>query len=186
MATGTKEEAAGSSADFGRELWPALSDETSETITIAGSDMKLLTPSGTFPLTPASRVCMAAIDTHGSRLLRGIGADWGCGGGCLGIAACMVSPEISKIFCLDIQMENVELAQINAKENGIEDDRIVCFVANSFAPTSPDAYTIFAAATPLDFIIANPPGDHDPGGDSFRLLWLAAAGRFRGCGIAQT
>ena len=52
-------------------------------------DLILHQPPGTFALTPASLIALQAVGQH-RHLLQGKGLDWGCGNGCLGIAAATI------------------------------------------------------------------------------------------------
>lgn len=130
--------------------------------------MRLRQSSQAFPITPASRVIVDAVNKHGERLLCGTGVDWGTGIGNLAIACALASTEgrIKCIFGLDVVPENIRLARLNGEDNAVSH---VCefHEADSFTPKAADVAQKLSAAVPLDFVVANPPGDHNPGGDSF-------------------
>lgn len=151
----------------GQHLWPTAdgAEDFSFDIQGASQPMRLRCPKDTFPITPASCVFIDAISTHAAQLLKGEGVDWGCGGGCGAIACCMASPSVTHVWGLDAVPENVELARENAESNGITAAEF--HLADSFVVAEEEAEARFAAASPLDFIVANAPADHEEGSDSF-------------------
>lgn len=124
-------------------------------------------PPGTFALTPASRTALEAIFTRGN-LLRGRGIDWGCGVGCLAIAAARYSA-VRSVAAIDIVEENVRIANENAVRNGVA-DKVTAMVGNSFAPLADEAS--------YDFVVANPPASEGDDGFSFRREVVPGAGRY--------
>ena len=76
-------------------------------------------PEGTFRMTPAGRVSLEAIAGHSS-LLKGNGIDWGCGVGCLSVAAAKLDA-LRKIYGLDISGENTILSINNSGTNRVSE-----------------------------------------------------------------
>ncbi len=165
----------------GKSLWPEAAEQDPVfefTTRWWSSQLHFTSPRGTFPLTQASRASMRAIANHGADLLRGVGIDWGCGVGCLAIAGCVGAPEVSQVYGLDIDAANVEAARANAERHGLG-AKCQFHQADSFAISDPRAAADLAALSPVDFIVANPPADHDAGGDGFgwrRRIAKEAAG----------
>jgi predicted RNA methylase len=157
MAEATKTTALSS----GYSLWPGQSVDEQE-FDVGKLRMRLRTPTGTFPITPASRVCIDAMGTYSAQLFKGVGVDWGCGGGALAIAACLASDSISKVYGLDVMRPNIEVAKRNAELNGVQ-ARTEFVEADCFAPVERGPREALAAAAPFDFILANPPADAEAG-----------------------
>ena len=120
-------------------------------------------PQGVYELTPASSVGMTAIASH-RELLTGVGLDWGCGTGCLAIAAATV-PAVTRVIGLDIEPVNVEAATRNASANNVS-DIVSFFLSDSYNPRSDEqSSTLRALHGKVDFIVANPPATNE--GDGF-------------------
>ena len=81
-------------------------------------EITLQHPPETTPITPATRISIEAIGVH-KHLLHGIGIDWGCGGGCLSIAASRIH-EVNRVVGFDITEDNVATASENARLNRVE------------------------------------------------------------------
>ena len=121
---------------------------------------------GAYPLTPASHVALTAIRTVASDL-RGVGVDWGCGTGCLALAAAAV-PTVDRVWAFDVDPANVALAKENVGVNG-RGDRVMVCRADSYTPTDPeDRMRVRALRGAVDFILANPPASRDGDGFAFR------------------
>ncbi|HRQ38423.1 MAG TPA: methyltransferase [Chloroflexota bacterium] len=133
-------------------------------------------PPGAFALTPASRIALQTIGAH-RHLLAGVGLDWGCGAGCLGITAVQI-PTVSQVIGLDIEPANIAAALHNAALNGVA-DRLSFFLADSYTPFAADDQAVLAAyAGRVDFILANPPTSEGDDGFGFRRVVLAGARPF--------
>lgn len=128
--------------------------------------IRLRHPPGTFALTPASRITVAAVGSEKDRL-RGAGIDWGCGVGCVAIAAARI-PAVHKVVGLDIRPENVRLARENVGRNGVA-DTVVVLRSDSYAPTRPgDHGTLEALEGRAGFVVANPPASKGDDGFGWR------------------
>jgi len=133
-------------------------------------------PPGSFVLTPASRISLQTIGQH-RHLLAGVGIDWGCGTGCLGITAVKI-PAVTQIIGLDIEPANIAAAGHNAALNGVADETTF-FLADSYTPfAAADQQALAAMAGHVDFILANPPSSEGDDGFQFRRLVLDGACRF--------
>ena len=82
-------------------------------------EITLQHPPETSPITPATRISIEAIGVH-KHLLHGIGIDWGCGGGCLSIAASRI-PEVNRIIGFDISEDRCGDSH---RERAVEQGRI--------------------------------------------------------------
>ncbi len=120
-------------------------------------------PTGTYGLTPASRIGMTAVTSHRQHLF-GVGLDWGCGTGCMALTAAKI-PTVRKMIGLDIEPANIEAATGNAISNGLF-DRATFFHADSYIPFAKSERSELADYTGrIDFIVANPPATNE--GDGF-------------------
>lgn len=143
-------------------------------------DIHLLQPPGAFALTPASRIAIQTIGLH-RHLLAGIGLDWGCGAGCLTIAAARV-PAVSRVIGLDISPDNVTAARQNAGLNGVVGKTAV-FLADAYTPFNPADRTVLDSLRgQINFILANPPSSDGDDGFSYRRLVLEGARPFLAIG----
>lgn len=135
--------------------------------------LEILHPPGTFALTPASRIAMRAIGQH-QQLLAGNGIDWGCGTGCLAIAAAKIE-RVKKVVGLDISALNVETARQNAVLNGVA-DKTAFFLSNSYVPSAEaDRHTLHSLFGQINFILANAPSSEEDDGFEFRRMVLKGA-----------
>ncbi len=133
-------------------------------------------PAGTFALTPASHILLNAIVQNQARL-RGTGIDWGSGIGCQAILAAQI-PTVSKMYGLEISMENVKAAAWNAKENGVA-DKVTFLAADSYAPfDGDDRKTVEGLRGNVDFILSNPPSSDGDDGFGFRRIVMDGARAF--------
>ena len=133
-------------------------------------------PPGTFALTPASRIALQAVGQY-RHWLQGKGLDWGCGNGCLGIAAATI-PTVTHVIGLDINPANVAIAAQNASLNGVG-HKTTFLLADSYTPYHPtDQQTLAAFAGQTGFILANPPSSEGDDGFAFRRLVLRGARTF--------
>ncbi|MDQ4078478.1 MAG: methyltransferase [Chloroflexota bacterium] len=134
--------------------------ETGQTILTLGKNgdlgtIRILHPSGTFALTPASLIALQAIGDHQERLT-GTGIDWGSGTGCLAIAAARAN-QVTRVLGLEISEPNVQIARKNAALNRVA-NKVTFLQSDSYSPfSSGDRQTLEALAGQVDFIIANPP-----------------------------
>ena len=136
----------------------------------------LLHPPGTFAPTPASRISLRAIADH-SDLLGGLGIDWGSGAGALAIAAARI-PSVEAVLGLEISQENVRIARVNAKSNGVA-SKVTFVHADSYAPkTAEGRRELESLAGRASFVLANPPASDGDDGFGFRREVLAGARRF--------
>lgn len=133
-------------------------------------------PPGTFHLTPASRIALAAVAGH-RHLVAGTGLDWGAGVGGLAIVAARI-PAVREVVGLELARANVEAARANARRNGVEAD--VRFVAaDSFEPLDPaDRPILDALRGRVDFLLANPPAAEAGDGFGYRRKILREARAF--------
>lgn len=140
------------------------------------SEIEIYQPPGAFALTPASHIALQTIGLH-RHLLAGVGLDWGCGAGCLGITAVQIST-VTHVLGLDIEPANIAAARHNAALNGVS-DRLTFFLADSYTPFAPaDQETLATYAGRVDFILANPPTSEGDDGFGFRRMVLEGARPF--------
>ena len=138
--------------------------------------IRLMHPPGTTPVTPASRISIEAIGSHG-HLLEGTGIDWGSGGGCLSIVAAR-SPGVARIVGLEIDPANVSVARRNARLNGVE-DKVTFLRSDSYTPYADgDRRSLDALKGRADFLIANPDASEDDDGFGYRRSVLRGARDF--------
>jgi hypothetical protein len=138
--------------------------------------MEIQHPAGTFAPTPASHIALKAIGSN-RRHLAGIGLDWGCGSGCLAIAAATV-PGVQRVVGLDIVEANVAIARSNAALNGVA-DKTMFMQSDSYAPFhQADRDLLEALAGKIAFIVANPPASDGDDGFEYRRIVLRGARRF--------
>src|SRR5262245_45992336 len=97
-------------------------------------ELRILHPTGTFALTPASLIALHAIGKH-QELLSGTGLDWGAGTGCLAIAAAK-APGVCRVVGLEISEANVAVARDNARRNDVA-DKVFFFLSDSYSPRDP-------------------------------------------------
>jgi SAM-dependent methyltransferase len=129
---------------------------------------------GAYPLTPASTICLESVAASG---LRGRGLDWGCGTGCLAIAAAKL-PGVTGVWAFDVIAANVAVAGTNVAANGVE-DRVRVVHADSFsALAGRDAAAVEALHGSVDFVLANPPASRGDDGFSFRRRVVRDAAPF--------
>ena len=139
-------------------------------------EIELLHPPGTFAPTPASIIAMQAIGTN-QQLLAGTGIDWGCGVGCLTIAAAKI-PAVRHVVGLDIVEANVASARSNAELNGVS-AKAEFVISDSYSPASiADSRRLDALEGRVDFILANPPASTGDDGFGYRRIVLDGARRF--------
>ena len=158
-------------------------EQTSIHQTILGDDatyglgeITLQHPPETSPITPATRISIEAIGVH-KHLLHGIGIDWGCGGGCLSIAASLI-PEVNCIIGFDISEEDVATASGNARLNRVE-AKTKFMRSNSFEPFSDtDRRELESLKGKVNFILANPPSSENDDGFEYRRIVLRGAREF--------
>lgn len=135
-----------------------------ERIDLERTTLVLDQPAGTFALTPASRVGIEGI-LAASEDLAGIGFDWGCGVGTLGLAAASI-PKVTAVLGFDINGPNVEAANKNAALNGLA-DKASFFVADSYDAVCDEGRAALSAVRGrVDFVVANPPSSGE-GTDGF-------------------
>src|SRR4030042_4166224 len=135
-------------------------------------------PSGTFEITPASRVAIQSICEHQS-LLIGNGIDWGSGTGCLAITSARIST-VNYIFGLEISAFNNEIARRNAILNGVE-KKTDFVLSDSYTPLlEADQTRLDNYIGKINFILANPPSSEGDDGFGYRRLVLKGALRFLG------
>jgi SAM-dependent methyltransferase len=133
-------------------------------------------PDGTFALTPASRISLQAIFNH-QALLHGVGLDWGCGTGCLAIAAARIA-RVEYVLGLDLAPANVAVARENAHRNAVE-AKCVFLHSDSYSPVDPEDRAVLSAlAGRVDFLLANPPSSEGDDGFGFRRVVLRGARAF--------
>ena len=139
-------------------------------------ELDILHPSGSFALTPASLIAVEAIGRN-QQLLSGIGIDWGCGSGCMAIAAAKIAA-VEHVIGLDIVDANVTVARENAQRNGV--DRKTTFLqSDSYAPAlAGEATWLDSFARRADFILSNPPASDGDDGFEFRRIVLRDGRRF--------
>lgn len=139
-------------------------------------ELEIHQPPGAFALTPASRIALQTIGLH-RHLLAGMGLDWGCGTGCLGLTAVQI-PTVTHVIGLDIDPANITAAQHNAIVNGVS-DQMSFFLADSYTPVAAaDQAALAACAGRVQFILANPPTSEGDDGFGFRRQVLDGARAF--------
>ena len=145
-------------------------------ITGAIGTIDIAHPAGTFAPSPASVIAVQAIADN-RRLLNGTGIDWGCGTGCMTIAAARV-PAVGRVIGLDIVAANVECARSNAALNGVA-EKTEFIVADSYSPASgDDCRRLELLRGRVDFIVANPPASSGDDGFRYRRVVLEGAPQF--------
>lgn len=123
-------------------------------------------PEGSYLLTPASLIGIETVRSSAWRLA-GRGIDWGCGGGCMSIAAARIAA-VDHVTGLDIEPANVHAARRNAVRNGVT-DKVEFLHSDSFTPIDPtDTTRLSRHKGSLSFIIANPPASRNDDGFGFR------------------
>jgi methylase of polypeptide subunit release factors len=131
---------------------------------------------GTYHLTPASRITLLTIGKQ-QGLLSGIGIDWGCGTGCLAIAAARVQ-SVQRVIGLDSSRPDVEAARENAALNDVA-HRVTIFHSDSFRPfADSDRHIMAELEGAVDFVVANPSASHGDDGFSSRRRVIAEAKDF--------
>ena len=136
-------------------------------------EMKIVHPPATFSPTPASRIALRAIGLN-QALLRVNGLDWGCGTGCLAIAAAKIGG-VKQVIGLDISLPNVAVARQNGLLNGVA-DKVTFFVADSYTPVAEeDRQQLAAWRGQVNFILSNPPASDGDDGFGYRRVVLAGA-----------
>lgn len=123
-------------------------------------------PKDTFAITPASLIALKAIEEHRS-LLHGAGIDWGCGSGCLSIAAARIN-EVELIIGLDILQENITISIQNALHNEVS-EKTTYLLSDSYSPC--DAVNkkwLESMSGKIDFILSNPPSSDGDDGFNYR------------------
>lgn len=119
-------------------------------------------------MTPASRVCLEAIAAN-AHLFDGIGVDWGCGTGCLGITAAKLRG-VRTLVALDVLEDNVRVTRENAELNGVT-RCVTAIQADSFRPLTNESRDVLEEIRGrVDFVISNPPASEGDDGFSFRRL----------------
>jgi SAM-dependent methyltransferase len=143
-------------------------------------EIEIQHPAGTFRLTPASHITLQAIGQN-RQLLAGIGLDWGCGSGCLAIAAATL-PAVRRVVGFDIVEANVAVARSNAALNGVA-EKARFLLSDSYSPASIDDRDFLdALAGKVNFILANPPASDGDDGFGYRRIVLEGARRFLAAG----
>ncbi|MFQ6045611.1 MAG: methyltransferase [Gemmatimonadales bacterium] len=151
-----------------RNLLPAEETVLTEEVIGPLAPITVRHPRGTYPLTPASRICLEGISRN-PHLFHGIGLDWGCGTGCLAIAAAKLA-HVRWVIALDVLEQNVAVARENARLNRVT-HRVTTLRADSFLPlTGTGRAVLDEIRGELDFVIANPPASEGDDGFSFRRL----------------
>ena len=130
-------------------------------------------PEGSFALTPASLTALEAVFRN-QDLLFGKGIDWGCGTGCLAIAAARIA-KVTQVIGLDISMENIRAASQNIRENSVE-GKVEVELSNSYVPrTSQGRQKMDAYRQDAQFVLANPPASQGDDGFEYRRRVLRDA-----------
>jgi len=138
--------------------------------------IRIRQPEGTYHLTPASRITLLTIGNC-QGLLSGIGIDWGCGTGCLAIAAARI-PSVQRVIGLDRSRPDVEAARDNAALNGVA-HRVTVVHSDSFRPfADSDRHILAELEGAVDFVVANPSASHGDDGFSLRRRVIADAKDF--------
>ena len=118
-------------------------------------ELEIVHPPATFSPTAASRIALRAIGLN-QALLWGNGLDWGCGTGCLAIAAAKITG-VKQVIGLDISLPNVSVARQNGLLNGVA-DKLTFLVADSYTPVAEaDRQRLAVWRGQVDFILSNPP-----------------------------
>jgi SAM-dependent methyltransferase len=139
-------------------------------------EMQISCPPGAFFLTPASLMALQTVGRQ-RHLLAGIGLDWGCGTGCLGLAAARITA-VTHIIGLDISPINIAAARHNAQANNLA-HKTRFFHADSYTPYAPtDQRELATLAGRVNFILANPPASQGDDGFAYRRVVLRGAGDF--------
>ncbi|MBT4504192.1 MAG: methyltransferase [Gemmatimonadetes bacterium] len=139
-------------------------------------ELHITHPTGTFAITPASRVAIRAIGAN-RQLLSGTGIDWGSGTGCMAIAAARLS-SVERIIGLELSPADVEIARRNAAQNGVG-DKLQFIHADSYTPfAASDRENLHSLRGRIDFVLANPPASDDDDGFGFRRVILRGAGEY--------
>ncbi len=148
--------------------------EPGETLNLG--EMSILHPPETFALTPASLIALRAI-AENQRLLTGVGIDWGSGTGCLAILAARI-PSVTQVIGLEISVNNLKIAHVNAKGNSVE-DKVRFIRSDSFRPFS-EAHrgALDGFRGRINFVLANPPSSEGDDGFGFRREVLRGAMKF--------
>ena len=142
--------------------------------------IEILHPAGTFAPSPASLIAVKAIAAN-RHLLAGVGIDWGCGTGCLTIAAAKI-PAVRHVVGLEIVEANVASARSNAALNCVA-EKTAFMVADSYSPaSSEDCLRLDELRGKVDFIVANPPASAGDDGFGYRRVVLEGAPRFLSAG----
>lgn len=137
-------------------------------------EMRISCPPGAFALTPASLMALQTVGRQ-RHLLAGAGLDWGCGTGCLALAAARITAVIRTIG-LDISPANIAAARQNAQANGLA-HKTRFFHADSYTPYAPDEqHEMATLAGRINFILANPPASEGDDGFGYRRVVLRGAG----------
>ncbi len=138
--------------------------------------IEILAPAGKLSLTPATQMAVNTIASHRD-LLRGKGIDWGSGSGVLAIVAARIGA-VESVLGLELAVEDVELAQENARRNGVA-DKVQFLHADSFTPLEPDDLSpLTDLLDTTDFLIANPPASRGDDGLGWRRSVLRGARHF--------
>jgi SAM-dependent methyltransferase len=133
-------------------------------------------PEGSFALTPASMITLEAVFQN-QALLFGKGIDWGCGTGCLAIAATRIA-KVTRVIGLDISRENIRAARQNIKENHVE-EKVEVEQSDSYVPrTSLGRQKMEAYRQQAQFVLANPPASQGDDGFEYRRSVLRGARSF--------
>jgi SAM-dependent methyltransferase len=133
-------------------------------------------PEGSFALTPASMTALEAVFQNQARLC-GKGIDWGCGTGCLAIAAAHIE-RVTGVIGLDISRKNIRAARQNIQENGVE-GKVVVELADSYVPRSGlGQKKMEAYRQQTQFVLANPPASQGDDGFEYRRMVLRGARAF--------
>ena len=138
--------------------------------------LKFYHPSGTFSLTPASKILMTAI-IESKESLHGIGIDWGSGVGCLAILAAKIAA-VHRVYGLEISEKNIAVAVKNAEENEVN-NKVQFILADSYSPINEhDKQTIQDLRGKVDFILSNPPSSDWDDGFGYRRIVVDGAKAF--------
>ncbi len=149
-------------------------------ITGALGAIEILHPAGTFAPSPASLIAAQAIAAN-RHLLAGTGIDWGCGTGCLTIAAAKAQA-VRHVVGLDVVEANIASARSNAALNGVA-EKTEFMVSDSYTPpSSDDCRRLDELRGKVGFIVANPPASAGDDGFGYRRVVLEGAQRFLSAG----
>jgi hypothetical protein len=145
--------------------------DAQETYGLGG--LKFHHPSGTFSLTPASRILFKAIIDN-KELLKGIGIDWGTGIGCQAILAARITA-VQAVYGLEISKSNLDAAAVNAEENGVN-DKVRFILSDSYCPfDDQEKQLVEGLRGKVDFIVSNPPSSDWDDGFGFRRMVMDGA-----------